>query len=195
MLKIGITGGIGSGKTTVSKIFEILEIPVFYADEVAKSLMESDELLVKNIRESFGNDAYRADKSLNRKYLADIVFKDQVQLTKLNKLVHPAVFRAFDVWVNSKKAPYVLKEAAILFESGSYKLCDKNILVTAPEELKLKRVMRRDNRSRDEIRSRMGKQLTDSEAIKLADFVIVNDEEQLLIPQVLAIHEQLMGSF
>jgi len=194
MLKIGITGGIGSGKTTVSKVFEVLEIPVFYADDIAKSVMQTDELLVRSIKETFGSKAYNSDQKLNRKYLADIVFNDEQKLAILNQLVHPAVFRAFDVWLAvQRKVPYILKEAALLFESGSYKLCDKNILVTAPEELKIKRVMQRDNISAGEVKARMNKQFTEEQGRKLADFIIVNDEHQLLIPQVLQLHERFLS--
>jgi dephospho-CoA kinase len=190
MLKIGITGGIGSGKTTVSRIFEILGIPVFYADDAAKSVMHTDKLLAQSIKETFGSEAYDIQQQLNRKYLAEIVFKDEQKLAALNQLVHPAVFRAFDSWLVLQKAPYILKEAALLFESGSYKLCDKNILVTAPEELKIKRVMERDGISAEQVRSRMSKQFTEEQGRKMADFIIVNDEHQLLIPQILKLHER-----
>ncbi|MDB5109130.1 MAG: dephospho-CoA kinase, partial [Mucilaginibacter sp.] len=146
MLKVGITGNIGSGKTTVSKMFELLGIPVFYADDAAKSIMVTDELLVAGIKLAFGAAAYFNDGSLNRKHIAGIVFNDEQQLAKLNALVHPAVFRAFDNWAKQiENAPYVIKEAALLFESSSYKMCDKTILVTAPLETRIKRVMQRDS--------------------------------------------------
>jgi dephospho-CoA kinase len=192
MLKIGITGGIGSGKSTVAKVFEILGVPVFYADQQAKSLMHTDELLVSGIKDNFGQEAY-SDNQLNRKYIADIVFNNQAELAKLNSLVHPAVFRAFDVWVDAQKAPYVLKEAALLFESGSYKLCDKTILVTAPEKLKILRVMHRDSITEELVKARINKQWTEEQGIDLADYKIINDEEQLLIPQVLQLHEQFLS--
>jgi dephospho-CoA kinase len=194
MLKISITGGIGSGKTTVSRIFEILEIPVFYADDMAKSVMHTDEPLIKSIKQTFGSEAYNSDHTLNRKYLADLVFNNEKKLAKLNQLVHPAVFRAFDAWLKvQSQVPYILKEAALLFESGSYKLCDKNILVTAPEELKIKRVMQRDKISAEEVKARMNKQIAEEEGRKLADFIIVNDEKTLLIPQVLELHQGLIN--
>jgi dephospho-CoA kinase len=145
MLKIGITGNIGSGKTTVSKLFELIGIPVFYADDAAKILMVTDEVLIAGIKQTFGAESYLDDKTLNRKHIADIVFNDETQLAKLNALVHPAVFRAFDKWAEEElkdDVPYVLKEAAVLFESSSYKFCDKTIMVTAPLELRIKRVMR-----------------------------------------------------
>lgn len=189
MLKIGITGGIGSGKTTICKIFETFGIPVFYADTVAKQLMTSDDILVQGIKAAFGELSYSKEGILDKKYLANIVFNNEVQLAKLNSLVHPAVFRAFDKWESSQTAaPYVLKEAALLFESGSYKSCDFTILVTAPRELRIKRVMQRDAVSAEQVIARINKQLDDEEKEKMADFFINNDEVSLLIPQVLDLH-------
>lgn len=194
MFKVGITGGIGSGKTTVCKIFEVLGIPVFYADSAAKAIMNTDQALVAGIKAAFGNEAYHQDDALNRKYLAKIVFNDDAELARLNALVHPAVFRAFEVWAKNQHAvPYVLKEAALLFESGSNKLCDKMILVTAPQELKIKRVIERDAITATEVLSRMSKQFTDEQKSSLADFAVINDENQLLIPQVLKLHEQFLS--
>ena len=193
MLKIGITGGIGSGKTTVSKIFEVLGVKVFYADDQAKKVMTDDAILVKAIKQTFGSNAYFADGSLNRKYLADIVFSDAGELEKLNAIVHPAVFRAFDNWVAAvHDAPYILKEAALLFESGSYKMCDKTIMVYAPFETRVGRVVLRDGISRAEVESRNAKQMPDEQKIKLADFTIMNDDTELVIPQVLALHQQFL---
>src|SRR5580698_7802865 len=145
MLKIGITGNIGGGKTTVSKIFEVLGVPVFYADDAAKKVMVEDPILINALKEAFGSEAYFNDGSLKRKHIASIVFNDDIQLAKLNSIVHPAVFRAFDNWtVQIKGAPYVMKEAALLFESTSYKMCDYSVMVTAPLELRIARVMQRD---------------------------------------------------
>ncbi|GAB2976412.1 dephospho-CoA kinase [Mucilaginibacter puniceus] len=191
MLKIGITGNIGSGKTTVSKLFELMGIPVFYADDAAKILMVTDETLIAGIKQTFGPESYLDDKTLNRKYIADIVFNDEIQLAKLNALVHPAVFRAFDSWADQEVkdgVPYVLKEAAVLFESSSYKFCDKTIMVTAPLELRIKRVMHRDNITRQEVLNREARQFTEEKKIQLADYVIKNDESELVIPQVLKLH-------
>lgn len=194
MLKIGITGNIGGGKTTVSKIFEILGIPVFYADNAAKNVMTSDPILIKGIKSAFGAASYLGDGTLNRKHIAGIVFNDEKELAKLNALVHPAVFRAFDAWVAQiENAPYVMKEAALLFESDSYKMCDKTIMVTAPLELRVKRVIQRDNLTRDEIMARNEKQFSEEKKIALADFVIRNDDTELVIPQVLALHQQFLA--
>lgn len=190
MFKVGITGNIGSGKTTVCKIFEVLGIPVFYADDAAKDVMVTDAELIAGIKEAFGNEAYFEDGTLNRKHIAGIVFNDKEQLAKLNALVHPAVFRAFDKWVlHQKNAPYVLKEAAILFESGSYKKCDRAIMVTAPLNLRIKRVTTRDGITADEVKSRNDRQYTEEKKLAMADDVIINDDTQLLIPQVLKLHE------
>lgn len=195
MLKIGITGNIGSGKTTVSKLFELIGIPVFYADEAAKSLMTSDAELIAGVKQTFGEDSYLVDGGLNRKYIANIVFNDQEQLAKLNALVHPAVFRAFDNWAAAmpNDVPYVLKEAAILFESSSYKHCDKNIVVTAPLDMRIQRVTKRDKITREEVLNREARQFTEEKKIQLADYVIKNDESELIIPQVLELHETFLA--
>lgn len=190
MLKVGITGNIGSGKTTVSKVFELLGVPVFYADDQAKNVMISDAELIAGIQQAFGQEAYFADGALNRKHIAGIVFNNDTELARLNALVHPAVFRAFDDWVAlQKNAPYVLKEAALLFESNSYKMCDRSIMVTAPFELRMKRILQRDAITRTEAESRNAKQFSEEKKIALADDVICNDETQLVIPQVLALHQ------
>lgn len=192
MLKIGITGGIGSGKTTVCRIFECLGVPVFYADVVGRTLTDTDPQLISSITNTFGNKAYTAGV-LNRKYIAGLVFSDPARLEELNQLVHPAVFRAFDAWVVQQAGrPYVLKEAALLYESRSYRMCDKTILVKSPEELKISRIMKRDMLSAEEIRARMQRQFTDEQKQKLADFTITNDEEHLLVPQVLSLHQQFL---
>jgi dephospho-CoA kinase len=194
MLKIGITGNIGGGKTTVSKIFEILGIPVFYADDAAKKVMTADAELISALKNAFGKAAYFDDGSLNRKHIAGIVFNDEKQLAKLNSLVHPAVFRAFDTWAAEiSNAPYIMKEAALLFESDSYKMCDKTIMVVAPLELRIKRVMQRDRLIPEEIISRDARQFTEERKMELADFVIRNDDTELVIPQVLKLHEQFLS--
>lgn len=192
MLKVGITGGIGSGKTTVCQLFELYGVPVFYADERAKLLMHTDPILIDGIKEAFGKSVYLKDGYLDRKKLAAIVFNDAKQLERLNSLVHPAVFKDFDSWSSQQKSPYVLKEAAILFESGSDIDCSFTILVTSPPEIRISRVMSRDKISDDEVKKRMDKQMSDEKKRELADFIIRNDEQQLLIPQVIDLHHKLL---
>lgn len=194
MYKVGITGGIGSGKTTVCKVFKILAIPVFYADTVAKEIMCKDALLVEGIKSTFGKESYFEDGNLNNKHIAGIVFNNEQELAKLNALVHPAVFRAFDAWEETIPAntPYTLKEAALLFESGSYKMCDTTILVTAPYEIKMKRVMLRDGVTAAQVKARMDKQLSDEEKSKMANHFIINDEQESIIEQVLALHQKFL---
>jgi len=194
MLKIGITGNIGSGKTTVSKIFEVLGIPVFYADDEAKKVMIADEILIDAIKQTFGQESYFEDGSLNRKHIADIVFNNEVELQKLNAITHPAVFRAFDNWVlQFKNVPYVLKEAALLFESSSYQMCNKTIIVSAPLDLRVQRVMQRDGFTKAEVLSRDARQFSEEKKTRLSDYVIENDNQQLVIPQVLKLHEVFLS--
>ncbi|GGI24845.1 dephospho-CoA kinase [Pedobacter mendelii] len=194
MYKVGITGGIGSGKTTVCKVFEVLGIPVFYADIEAKNIMVKDLLLIEGVKSTFGKESYFENGKLNNKYIAGIVFNNEAELAKLNALVHPAVFRAFDTWetqINSN-TPYILKEAALLFESGSYKMCNTSILVTAPLNTKLKRVMQRDNVAAEQVKAIMDKQMSDQDKSKMANYFINNDEEHSVIEQVLALHKQFL---
>ena len=191
MLKIGITGGIGSGKTTVAKVFELLDIPVFYADDIAKKLMVEDQVLIQQIKTEFGADAYFSDQTLNRKYISNLVFNDPYQLKKLNSFVHPAVFRAFDVWYSQQKSPYVLKEAALLFETNSYQQNHFNILVSSPLPLRIERVMKRDHVAKEQVLERIATQLPEETKQALADFEIQNNEQEFIITQVLKIHEAL----
>lgn len=195
MYKVGITGGIGSGKTTICKVFEILGIPVFYADTVAKQIMVEDSLLIEGIKSTFGNESYLPGGTLNNKHIASIVFNNEVELQKLNALVHPGVFRAFDTWekqVGGISVPYTLKEAALLFESGSYKMCDTNILVTAPIDIKINRVMQRDKVTAEQVKARMDKQMSDDDKAKLANHFIMNDEVHSIIEQVLNLHSYFL---
>lgn len=193
MIKVGITGGIGSGKTTVCRVFELLGVPVFYADNVAKTIMQTDSQLKNEILNTFGQESYSIDGQLNRPYISSIVFKDQSQLNKLNALVHPAVFRAFDRWIaEQKEVPYILKEAALLFESESYKMCDLSILVISPESTRISRIKARDHISEEEIMLRMKRQFSDEQKMKLANHILVNDENRLLIPQILDLHQQFL---
>lgn len=190
--KVGITGGIGSGKTTVCKVFELLGIPVFYADDEAKSLMINDALLVTEIKAAFGEEAYLDAQTLNRKYISNLVFNNLNELVKLNALVHPAVFRAFDTWFTKQKSPYVLKEAALLFESKSYKKNNKNILVSCPLNLRLQRVIKRDQSTKEKVLERIATQFTEEQKLALTDYNIQNNEEEFIIPQVLKLHDLFM---
>lgn len=191
-LQIGITGGIGSGKTLVSKIFACLGIPVYDADSHAKELMTTDGILVSQIKKEFGDLSYLNDGTLNRKYLSEVVFNNQEKLDVLNKLVHPRVGENYTQWVKShSNKMYVLKEAALLFETGSYQALDKIIVVHAPEEVRIKRVMHRDGRAEQQVREIIRKQMSEEEKLKRADFIIYNDESSLIIPQVLALHNRL----
>jgi dephospho-CoA kinase len=192
MQHLGITGGIGSGKTTVCKIFETLGIPVYYADDRAKYLMSHDPVLIAGIIELFGADAFLEPHLLNRAHIAQVAFNDKEKLNQLNALVHPAVAQDGLNWQAAQRnVPYTLKEAALLFESGSYRTLDKIIVVAAPLELRIQRVMARDGAKREEVEARISKQMPEAEKVKLADFVINNDEKNLLIPQVIAIHAKI----
>ena len=191
MLKIGLTGGIGSGKTMVARIFELLGIPVYYADSAAKTIMNEDESLKASIIEHFGESAY-IDGALNRAYISSIVFQNRQKLAVLNALVHPATIRSAEKWMQQQHAAYVIKEAALIFESGSQDELDLVIGVYAPRHLRIHRTIQRDAVSREEVLQRMSNQVNEELKMKLCDFVIYNDEQQLLIPQVIALHEQLL---
>lgn len=191
--QIGVTGGIGSGKTTVCKLFETLGIPVYYADDRAKKIMVESPDLIKGIKSAFGEEAYTSDGELNRLYLAQIVFNDQSKLATLNGLVHPAVHADGQAWIAAQKnAPYALNEAALMVESGGYKRMDKLISVFAPQEIRIQRVMQRDGSTKEQVLARLNKQLPEIEKIKVADFVINNDGNHSLIKQVYAIHQHLL---
>jgi len=193
-LRIGITGGIGAGKSTISGIFKVLGIPVYNADERAKHLMNHDLALIQQIIEIFGSDLYQ-NGELNRIKLAKLVFEDSNALERLNQLVHPAVRRDYEEWLDQyKNSDYTIKEAALLFESGSYKGLDQTILVYAPLTTRINRVLLRDkNRSKMDIQNIINKQMDDNHKKKLADFTIINDDTALVIPQVLKIHQLLLS--
>jgi len=189
MLKIGLTGGIGSGKTTVSRIFESLGVPVYNADDNAKRLLASDNELKNRIIEIFGEASFKGDEP-DRKYLAAIVFNDKNKLELLNAMVHPVTIKDAEAWMRKQTTPYVIKEAAILFESGASENLDYVIGVSAPQHIRVKRVMDRDNLSIDEVMKRITRQIDEDMKMKLCDFVITNNDLQLVIPQVLALHEK-----
>ena len=191
MLSIGLTGGIGSGKSTVAAIFEVLGISVYYADKAAKRLMDEDENVKVAIENNFGKEAY-TDNTLNRKYISGIVFNNPDKLVVLNSIVHPATIKDADEWIQKQNSPYIIKEAALLFESGANQKLDYVIGIKAPLELRILRVAKRDNVSREEIVSRMNNQMDEEAKLALCDFIIINDEEQLVIPQVLQLHESLL---
>ncbi len=192
MLKIGLTGGIGSGKTTVAQIFEVLAIPVYYADQAAKDLMNQDPDLKKEIIAAFGKEVYKEGK-LDRAFLGEMVFADSEKLARLNSIVHPATLKDAAVWMQNQRTPYAIKEAALIFEAGLENFFDFIIGVSAPENLRLERVMNRDLISAENIRQRMAQQMDESEKIKLCDFIIANDGNQPLISQVLKIHQTLLS--
>jgi dephospho-CoA kinase len=195
MIKIGITGGIGSGKSTVSRIFELLGVPVYYADTAAKEIMHTDEALKAAVKAHFGDDMYDADGKLDRAALGRIVFNDRDKLELLNSLVHPATIRHSEDWALQQTTPYVIKEAALFFESGSAAGMDKIIGVFAPQPLRILRVMKRDNVTREEVLARMSKQIDENIKMRLCDYVIHNDEQQMVIPQVLSLHQQLISIY
>ena len=193
MLKIGLTGGIGAGKSTVASIFKVLGVPVFDADATAKNLLNTDLVLREQVITAFGSETYK-NGLLDRKYLATLVFNNSEQLAKLNALVHPATIAAMEKWAfGFTDRPYIIKEAALLFEAGTHEGLDYIIGVTAPVELRMTRVMARDHVLREEVLSRMQHQLDDTEKMKRCNFVIDNNETSLVIPQVLALHEQFIS--
>ncbi len=193
MIRVGITGNIGSGKTLSSMVFNKLGIPVFEADQQAKALYMEQEVKAKmSVR--FGDQIYFSNGQLNKKKLADILFSDPNAVSFVNNLIHPAVRQKFSSWVDQQtNCPYILYEAAILFETGYYKQLDYNILVVAPAEIRIKRVMERDHVGLDAVKKRMQYQWSDEQKTELADFIIKNDDENLLIPQVLTIHRNLLA--
>jgi dephospho-CoA kinase len=190
MFKIGVTGGIGSGKTVVCKVFKTLGIPVYDADTRARLLMNTDPELKAALKGYFGDGIYR-DETLDRRQLAEIIFNNPVALEKVNSWVHPAVARDFEQWCNLQTSPYVIEEAAIIFESGMAQRFEKVILVTAPDQLRIERVCVRDQISPELVRKRMDNQWSEERKISLADYIIYNDNEHLITPQVMEIHQAI----
>lgn len=190
-LKIGLTGGIGSGKTTVAALFELLGIPVYYADHEAKRLMNEDASLKEQITIHFGAGAYR-DGHLDRKHLASLVFANKEKLALLNSLVHPVTIQHSQTWAERHVSPYIIREAALIFESGVNEVLDYVIGVSAPEQVRIQRVMQRDNISVDAVKERMNNQWDEEEKLSRCDFLLFNDDRQLLIPQVINLHHHLL---
>ena len=192
MLKIGITGGIGTGKSMVCRIFELLQIPVYDSDLRAKHVMAHNEVLKQELIQAFGPETFN-EQGLNRVYLGSLVFPDPEKLALLNRLVHPHVKQDFIDWTAAQNAPYVLKEAALMFETEAWRQVDQMITVFAPLEVRLERLQKRDtHRSKADILHIIGKQLPEEEKVKRADHVIYNDDSQLVIPQVLKLHEEFL---
>lgn len=192
MIKIGLTGGIGSGKTTVAKVFETLGIPVYYADDKARYLMNTNPELKTSLVQHFGNEVYK-DGKLDRKYLASVVFNNKEKLELLNSLIHPVTISDAEDWMNKQTSPYTIKEAALLFESGAAEKLDYIIGVYAPQHIRVKRVMDRDNLPVEEVMKRISRQIDEEMKMKLCNFVIINNDQQLVIPQVLELHKKFAG--
>ncbi len=192
-LKIGITGGIGSGKSLICKIFQILKVPVFEADGVAKLIMNQNPGVRSALIGLFGDTIYDEEGNLYRQAMAQKIFNNQNLLEKVNGIVHPVVRQKFREWWMQQTAPYVIQEAAILFESGVYKFMDLNILILSSEELRIKRLAGRDGLTTQQIKARMDNQWTDDEKLPLADFVIYNCEKEFIINQILNIHQTILN--
>ena len=190
MIKVGITGGIGSGKTLICQIFEKLGTPVFYADYEAKKILNHNKSVVDEVSSIFGEDIYD-EAGINKARLANVIFNNQDALDTINNIVHPVVKSRFQNWLSTLNTPYAIEEAAILVETGSYKELDHTILVYAPKELRISRAMSRDGKTREEIVERMKNQMPDEEKFQKVNGVIYNDNSRMVIPQILELHEQL----
>lgn len=194
MMKIGVTGGIGSGKSTVCNIFRNLGVPVFDSDQVSRDIVDEDENINSALKATFGKDMFFQDGTMDRKRLAQLVFNNPPELEKLNAIIHPVVFRKFDEFCEkNKKARYLIKEAAILFETNTHKNLDRIINVYAPKELRIERVLKREETTREKIEKIMRFQYSDEDKNKLSDYIIVNENIDDLLPQVMEIHEFLLN--
>jgi len=191
MTVVGLTGGIGSGKTTVAKAFNAFGIPIYIADDEAKRLMNRSKVIRRNLIALFGEQAYKDDE-LNRPFIASVIYSDKDYLSKMNAIVHPKVAKHFLRWLNKQNAPYVLKESAILFETNSYNKCDFIVLVIASKELKIKRLLKRDKTTKEKIQAIMDNQLNDDEKAKRSDFIIRNTTLEDTQKQVKVIHKSLL---
>lgn len=191
VIKLGITGGIGSGKTSVCRVFKVLGIPVFSADFEAKNIMDNDDSVKLRINSIAGKELY-VSGILDRAELASLIFNNKLLLDKVNSLIHPIVFENFRKWESKQDAPYVIMEAAILFESGAWEIVDKVATVVAPAEQRIERIMQRNNLTREQIIMRINSQMDDDEKVKRSDYVIQNSEKDMIIPAILKIHEDLI---
>lgn len=190
--RLGVTGGIGSGKTSVCRVFSVLGIPVFSADPVAREIMDKDGSIRLRLNTIAGKDLY-GKGDLNRRELANLIFNDPSLLEKVNSLVHPLVFKNFLQWSSQQSSPYVIMEAAILFESGAFKLMDRIATVVAPLEERIERVMRRNNLTFEQVQERIRNQMGDDERIKNSNYIINNSENDMIIPAVIRIHDDLLN--
>ena len=193
MKVIGLTGGIGSGKSTIAGIFERLGVPVYNSDKSAQKVYFKPEIK-KLVIELMGPEAYIGDTSLNKEFIASAVFSDNQKLEKLNLIIHPAVAKDFKEWKEKQHSAYLIKESALLFETGIYKEMDAVVLVSADADLRIERVKKRDHLTEEQVLQRINKQWPEAEKEKLAQFIVSNNERQLVIPQVLAIHEKILNS-
>lgn len=191
--RLGVTGGIGSGKTSVCKVFNVLGIPVFSADTVAREIMDRDEGIKQYLNTIAGKDLYRSGE-LNRTELADMIFNNRALLEKVNSLVHPAVFEKFSNWSVEQSSPYVIIDAAILLESGASKLVNRIATVVAPVEERIERVMQRNKLAREQVLERIRNQMEDSERIKFSHYIISNSENDMIIPAIIRIHDDLLNT-
>jgi dephospho-CoA kinase len=191
MIKVGLTGGIGSGKTTVANFFSELGIPIYYADLEARRLMKSSSLIKRKLIKEFGNDAYK-DGELNTSFLASIVFKDKSKLAQINSIIHPEVAKDFLSWIKKQNAPYVIEESAILFENNLIDHFDYIITVTAPADVRINRIIKRDNTSKKEVLLRMDNQWDDKKKIELSDYIIHNLELSDTKKQVKELHKTIL---
>jgi dephospho-CoA kinase len=192
MLKIGITGSIGSGKTTVCKIFESLGVPVYYADDRGKFLQQNNPEVRKQVRDAFGENMYDAEDNFDRAAMAEVVFKDPAKLKMLEGIVHPAVLKDFLDWIAQQNSPYIIKEAALLYEAGTYRDLYGMIAVSAPFETRMQRVLSRDKTTSKLVMERMNRQWPDEKKIAMADYVVNNDDKHLLLPQIMKLHNQFL---
>ncbi len=193
MQRIGLTGGIGCGKTLVNRVFSFLNVPVFEADEVGRELLDKDPQTIEKVTRLLGRGVYRTG-TLDRKTVSELVFKKKEVLKRLNEIIHPAVFREFQKWSQSQTgSPYLIMEAAIIFESGADAYLDAVICISAPEDLRILRVVNRDGVEPALVRDRINNQMTEKEILKRSDHVIINDDRTLVLPQILTIHKKLMS--